>query len=185
MITKTILPLSDRSRVLSYFPGNFRRYFTGKPSCPTGTPILPISHRAPKAQLGPSPLQSNKYSNHPSPHPRRPEGQNPSRPQSATPRSSSPRLLETSTLRLRRQPAAYLGLGQAPRLPPASDSSKSASMAPTTTRRRGLTTEESPPSPPPTRRRLMEPPPPPTSVAPTTRRTAESPAAPFSASGKH
>ena len=91
-----ILPLSDRFRVLSYFPGNFRRYFTGKPSCPTGTPILPISHRAPKAQLGPSPLQSNKYSNHPSPHPRRPEGQNPSRPQSATPRSSSPRLLETS-----------------------------------------------------------------------------------------
>jgi len=72
-ITKTILPLSDRFRVLSYFPGNFRRYFTGKPSCPTGTPILPISHRAPKAQLGPSPLQSNKYSNHPSPHPRRPE----------------------------------------------------------------------------------------------------------------
>jgi len=180
-----ILPLSDRFRVLSYFPGNFRRYFTGKPSCPTGTPILPISHRAPKAQLGPSPLQSNKYSNHPSPHPRRLEGQNPSRPQSATPRSSSPRLLETSTLRLRRQPAAYLGLGQAPRLPPASDSSKSASMAPTTTRRRGLTTEESPSSPPSTRRRLMEPPPPQTSVAPTTRRTAESPAAPFSASGKH
>ena len=116
---KTILPLSDRFRILSYFPGNFRRYFTGKPSCPTGTLILPIFHPAPKAQLGPSPLQSNKYSNHPSPHPRRPEGQNPSRPQSATPRSSSPRLLETSTLRLRRQPAAYLGLGQAPRLPPA------------------------------------------------------------------
>jgi len=92
-----ILPLSNRFRVLSYFPGNFRRYFTGKPSCPTGTPILPISHRAPKAQLGPSPLQSNKYSNHPSPHPRRPEGQNPSRPQSATPRSSSPRDLDAST----------------------------------------------------------------------------------------
>ena len=178
-----ILPLSDRFRVLSYFPGNFRRYFTGKPSCPTGNPILPISHRAPKAQLGPSPLQSNKYSNHPSPHPRRPEGQKARTLVDHSRRLLDPRLLETSTLRLRRQPAAYLGLGQAPRLP--LDSSKSASMAPTTTRRRGLTTEESLPSPPSTRRRLMEPPPPPTSVAPTTRRTAESPAAPFSASGKH
>ena len=90
---KTILPLSDRFRVLSYFPGNFRRYFTGKPSCPTGTPILPISHRAPKAQLGPSPLQSNKYSNHQSPHPRRPKGQNPSQ------RLLDPRLLASSRSR--------------------------------------------------------------------------------------